>query len=204
MGAGPFVWKQALLAPKIRVELSDDAISVETTKTSRTIQLRDITNVYYNRNYMSHTFLGRLYLTPHIHSLYIQIDAKNGGKADFSASGYGRPDGYDAQECRKATIAFLSHLERVIPNAQVYEGVRPSRRMNLFMLGIIGFALAYTAYQMLRYYPLEKLAYTLAVIGFGVITVGLFSWRLLRKINNLKLISASSAREALELIDQSG
>jgi hypothetical protein len=76
--------------------------------------------------------------------------------------------------------------------------------MNLFMLGIIGFALAYTAYQMLRYYPLEKLAYTLAVIGFGVITVGLFSWRLLRKINNLKLISASSAREALELIDQSG
>lgn len=193
MAAGPFEWKQALLGSKVRVELSDTEISVGAGMSVQAIEFKNIDRVYYYR----------MYATPYIHLLSVAIESNNGERARFGASGYGAPNGFNAQECRKATIAFLSHFEHLNPEAQVYEGAKPSPWNKWLFMGIIIAVLTFTSFQTLRDSPFQRLMTTLVMLGGVAIIVVFFGWRELRKLNNPKLVSARSMREALELFDES-
>ncbi len=192
MGAGPFIWKQAPLASQAKVELTDTAITVSTKNVSQTIQLKDITNVYYYR----------VYLKPYRHRLHVQIETSPGDSIRFGAAGFGPPNSVHAQECRKAAIAFFSHLERTIPDAQIYEGVKPTRLMKWMFVAIFGFLLAFGTIQVLRESSTHDLTTTLIGVGIAATLISFSIWRTLRKLSRPKSIPAKSAREALELFDQ--
>lgn len=188
MSAGPFEWKQGPFSPKIRIEIDQASFSVNVNGETKITGFDEIEAVY----------ISKIWVKPIIHSLSLEVVTKRSDSIHFWVSGYGAPNGFDAEECRKAVIAFLDQIENVRPGFKIYEGARPSRKSNLIFVGIFIMAFFYTSIQSLRETLDEQLLMTVGSLFLIMLIMAFLGWRGLRDINRPNLVSAQTAREALE------
>lgn len=192
MHAGPFEWKQSLLAPKIRVEVSESAISVYETETLKTIALKDICRIYYYA----------LDIPPYCHFLQIEVLSKTGESARIRQSGFGNPNGFDAQECRKAAIAFLSIVEQAAPEAQIYAGQKPSLRTRWIYVTVLAATFVFASFRMFAQSEPADFPVSLATAGIIALLFVVVGWRGYRKVSNPTPTLAKLVRESLELSEE--
>lgn len=188
MQTGPFEWKEAALGDKVLVEIREESFSVRRKGKTQSACYSEIETVYFHC----------MNLSPLMHSLHVEAVLKGGKSIKFGASGYGKANGFSAEECRKAVIAFMNRSELASPAGAVFNGVRPSKISNTLFVGIIISAYLFTAYQGWREGAFEDLIAGIGAFGIVAVIMGVLGYFHLRKLRKPDRISAKEVREGLE------
>mgnify|MGYP000386203032 CR=1 FL=1 len=184
MSAGPFKWKQALFAPIVLVQMNDECISVTEKGTTTTISYVDIKDVYVSMP-------GDV-----VSMLQVDILTVSNARTGFARSGWLDERTFEAEECRKAMIAFFDHLDRAVPDVPVFRGSRLSKQFNLQLIGTMLVLFAISAYLMTRESD-GKLVWDLFTI-LVLAVIFLFSgWSARRQLSRTESVSAADMRDRL-------
>lgn len=134
MSEGPFIWKQALFAPEVRIEISGDVFHIETPDRRQEMKFDEISGVYLYR--MQAPLISHMRIT--------EVTTNTGATAKFLASGYGIP-GQPTEEYKRASVALLNRLHLTNTKAEFFNGIRPSPKYKITVVAVGIAAFCYVA-----------------------------------------------------------
>ena len=192
MNTGPYVWRPGLLRAKMRVEFVGETMSVAIGEKQNKFSFAEIKDVYFYTRY----------LPPLTHALLLDIEKRDGETVGVYCSGYGLPSGHDAEECRKAVIAFLALHEEACPGKKIFKGFKGSEKIKWVWSGALVLIMAFAAFNAFREITLEEWPIVLGVVAVVFLITGIVLWRQFKRHVKPIPVDPSDVRQELEAYQQ--
>ncbi len=184
MQTGPFEWRQGLWGRRIRVELSEESLTVTTGSRRTVIPYAEIKSVY-------------LYKQPQIllmGSIVLQVVSLSGEKVTISASRLAFVMNEQFATAKKAIAAFFARYHQAIPNVEIVLGfARSVKTAALWAVLTVG-ALFYSFYAMWREGMMGTRLEILTFCGIALFMSLVMTWSFYRSTGSKR----KSARDLYE------
>ena len=185
MLTGPYEWKPGLLGRRVRVEFSEESLTVTSGSTHTVIPYTEIRSVYFYGQ--PQIFLMR--------SIMLQVVSLSGEKTTISGSRAAFIMNEQFVIAKKAIAAFFAWYHQAIPNVEVVLGFPRSVSMAMLWGGLTAGMLGYVFYAMWHDGMMATQLEFFTFCGFALLMSLMMTWQFYRN-------TGSKRKPARDLYEQ--